>query len=467
MKRCPQCNRTYEDAKNFCLQDGTPLVGDAPAAPPPPPPQGYPPDTSPFQSRPTAGSSGWSQAGSWQQQPSNLSGAPVRKRRVWPWVLGVLGVFIVGGAAIIGGVGYFVYKNVNEAKRQIEEAAQGAKRADTKTYVNSREKLSGKLLEHYSDFSFDYPADWQLKESPGQSGSNFVKVERTEDGVSTLENFAVGWYTSTGTMSGDEQLFPQLAKQLSAQFASGFKGYKKVSEGPTRVGRLDGYEFRFTSKLEGGGKSVDLYGRAVMIPSGSAAQPNGVALIMLATSLAPEIKSVGDVGVRGELPVILNSFRLGADAAAADADDDDAVKESDVESAVSGVLGGGDEGAPTDKDEVLDQLKEIEQEWARANNEGDKEAVARILADEYVGTSHDGKTERKADYVRNLKPSTEVVSPQEFEDLSLVLAGGRAILSGVTVVEFKGGRTGRFRFVDIFVWRDGRWQAVTSTSTAA
>jgi len=134
---------------------------------------------------------------------------------------------------------------------------------------------------------------------------------------------------------------------------------------------------------------------------------------------------------------------------------------------VRGVLGGGEAGAPADHDEVLAQLKEIEEEWARANNEGDKEAVARILADEYIGTSHDGKTERKADYIKNLKPSTEVVSPQEFEDLSLVLAGGRAILSGVTVVEFKGGRTGRFRFVDIFVWRDGRWQAVTSTSTSA
>lgn len=30
MKRCPSCNRTYTDASlNFCLEDGTPLVGDA------------------------------------------------------------------------------------------------------------------------------------------------------------------------------------------------------------------------------------------------------------------------------------------------------------------------------------------------------------------------------------------------------------------------------------------------------
>lgn len=154
-----------------------------------------------------------------------------------------------------------------------------------------------------------------------------------------------------------------------------------------------------------------------------------------------------------------------SDSATADSSDAERKAEAAAEAAMRGVLGGGDADAPTDRDEVLEQLKEIEEEWARANNEGDKEAVARILAEEYVGTSHGGKTKRKAEYIRDLKPSTEIVSPQEFEDLRLVLAGGRAILTGVTVVEFKGDRTGRYRFVDIFVWRDGRWQAVTSTTT--
>lgn len=272
MKRCPQCNNTYEDAKNFCLQDGTPLVADAPPAQ-----SAHPPDASPFQHTPTPPAA-WSQGGSWQQQPpTSLSGPPARQRKVWPWVLGVLGVFVLGGVALVGGVGYFVYRNVNEAQRHIEESAK-----------------------------------------------------------------------ETG--------------------------------------------------------------------AGEATAP-------VAT-----------------------------------------VEESDVESAVRGALGGGEAGAPGDKGEVLEQLKEIEEEWARANIEGDKEAARRILADEYVGTSAGGATERKADYLRNLRPSEDLES-QEFEDMSLVQAGGRAILTGVTVAEFKDGRSERFRFVDIFVWRDGRWQAVTSTTS--
>ncbi|MDQ3919661.1 MAG: hypothetical protein M3348_14415 [Acidobacteriota bacterium] len=42
MKRCPTCNRTFDDPTlAFCTADGTPLVADAPAyqQPPPPPPQ--------------------------------------------------------------------------------------------------------------------------------------------------------------------------------------------------------------------------------------------------------------------------------------------------------------------------------------------------------------------------------------------------------------------------------------------
>jgi len=35
MKRCPSCNRTYTDTSlNFCLEDGTPLVADAPPVDP-------------------------------------------------------------------------------------------------------------------------------------------------------------------------------------------------------------------------------------------------------------------------------------------------------------------------------------------------------------------------------------------------------------------------------------------------
>src|SRR5262249_16247706 len=73
--------------------------------------------------------------------------------------------------------------------------------AGTVQFVNSNEKLDGKLAEHYFDFSFYYPEKWIRDPKSGVAGaSNFVKVDRMlPSNTSPQENFAVGWYTSTGT----------------------------------------------------------------------------------------------------------------------------------------------------------------------------------------------------------------------------------------------------------------------------
>jgi hypothetical protein len=39
--------------------------------------------------------------------------------------------------------------------------------------------------------------------------------------------------------------------------------------------------------------------------------PNGAVLTMFTTSVAPELSSIEDVGTKGEMPVILESFRFG------------------------------------------------------------------------------------------------------------------------------------------------------------
>jgi len=215
MKRCPTCHRTFEDPLNFCLTDGTPLVPDAPAQPQPPPPPSYAQPTAPIRNTPTT---------NWSQQPGpttygqQFQQPQAKKRKVWPWVLGVVGLLLVGGVMIIGGIAYVGYRAVKQAeleKSRRRTTPPPPARSDTLTYTNARASFTGKLSEHYSDFSFDYPNTWKLDPKAGKGTSpNYVKVERaiTEGrGNFTLENFAVGWYTSTGTMQGDALLFPQLA----------------------------------------------------------------------------------------------------------------------------------------------------------------------------------------------------------------------------------------------------------------
>src|SRR5438067_3889839 len=273
------------------------------------------------------------------QPPPIHSAAPRSKRSKIPLVLGILAVLFIF-AIVAAGAGYwFVVRPmlakraalVNEPERptetptprstlgaatptpkEVAEVPPYSPPANAVEFVNSKDNLDGKLAEHYVDFSFYYPERWQKDPKAGVPGaSNFAKVERRLPPDFTQENFAVGWYSSAGSADGDRATFPTLAKNLSDQFANNFTEYRKVSEGPTKVGAYDGYEFRFESISRNTAKGdINIWGRVIFLPPVDGGK-DGVTLLMLTTSLAPEVKSVKDVGVKGELPMMLESFRFG------------------------------------------------------------------------------------------------------------------------------------------------------------
>jgi len=120
---------------------------------------------------------------------------------------------------------------------------------------------------------------------------------------------------------------------------------------------------------------------------------------------------------------------------------------------------------PTNQEQVLSDLKSIEDEWTVANLNADTKKLARILADDYVGTSADGVIEGKADYLKNIKRDTSI-KHWEFQNLKLALKGNRATLTGtVNLDSSEQDEALVLRFTDKFVWRDGRWQAVGSEVT--
>jgi hypothetical protein len=179
-------------------------------------------------------------------------------------------------------------------------------------FVNSDANLDGKLAEHYVDFSFYYPRAWKSDPKSGVAGaSNFVKVERLLPPDYTQEQFAVAWYESGGTIEADRDKFPKLVETLNNSYKQ-FPEYRKVSEGDTKINSYDGHEFRFESISRNTDKGdIKLWGRVVFLPPGVAGEKNGLILLMLATSLAPELSSISDVGTKGEMPLILDSFRFG------------------------------------------------------------------------------------------------------------------------------------------------------------
>ena len=48
----------------------------------------------------------------------------------------------------------------------------------------------------------------------------------------------------------------------------------------------------------------------ILIPNPDGSE-NGIAMFMLGTVAAPELKAEKDLGVKGELPTILGSFKFG------------------------------------------------------------------------------------------------------------------------------------------------------------
>lgn len=276
--------------------------------------------------------------------PPPVHATPPKKKSKLPLILGVLALlFVFGVSAIAAGLYFFVIKprrealqaeppvvektnqnenandNANTANTNSEPAKTEEKTAtefvappNTTRFTNSQANLDGKLAEHYLDFSFYYPNNWAADPKAGVAGaSNFAKVERRLRDI-TQENFAVGWYTSKGTFAADESTFPQLVEVLGASLANNFPGYRKVSEGPTKVNSLDGYEFRFVSaSKESENSDIQVWGRVIFLPTGVSGEQTGATLVMLATSLAPELSGVEDVGEKGQMPVILASFRFG------------------------------------------------------------------------------------------------------------------------------------------------------------
>ena len=119
---------------------------------------------------------------------------------------------------------------------------------------------------------------------------------------------------------------------------------------------------------------------------------------------------------------------------------------------------------PTDKEVVLAQLRDLENEWTVANINADKKKLGQILADDYVGPSGpNGKMQGKAEYINTIERDANT-EKWNFEDLRLTLRGDRATLLGKVRFQLRD-REVVYDFVDRFVWRDSRWQATGSEVT--
>jgi hypothetical protein len=198
--------------------------------------------------------------------------------------------------------------NTNGSDTTNKNDNSSAPPAEQETFTNARGSLEGPLAEHYTDFAFNYPKTWKLNSTAGSS--NFVDVMLRTPDNQPVESFAVSYYESSGSVAGDRETVEKLALEKSERFAKSISNYQKVSSGETTVNSIAGYEFRFSGNLNLPG-SPNIWGRMVFLPPGRIGETSGVTMVMYVTSLSPEVRGVDDVGAKGDLPVILNSFKFG------------------------------------------------------------------------------------------------------------------------------------------------------------
>ena len=114
----------------------------------------------------------------------------------------------------------------------------------------------------------------------------------------------------------------------------------------------------------------------------------------------------------------------------------------------------------------LRELKEVL--WPKAYREQDPALLAQILADEFESIDAQGNVSTKAeelDYVRKNKPSYDsfrfvIRRLQIFENRTAVVSG-----TGYIETKAKEGKKAskmEYQSSNVFIERDGRWQAISS-----
>jgi ketosteroid isomerase-like protein len=122
--------------------------------------------------------------------------------------------------------------------------------------------------------------------------------------------------------------------------------------------------------------------------------------------------------------------------------------------------------APCEQRQAKDEktLLRLEQTWARALERQDAEAVGCLLADEFEDADVDGRVQDRKQALARI--SQRRPSRNHLQDLRAHIYEDLAFVRGLNQVTDTSGKTLlEVRFTDIFVYRDGRWQALAGQET--
>ena len=121
----------------------------------------------------------------------------------------------------------------------------------------------------------------------------------------------------------------------------------------------------------------------------------------------------------------------------------------------------------TDAGSVEQTVMQMERDWVQASLKKDTAVMEKILADDWAGIDFSGKTNTKAQSIADLKSGASDTQSIDLGDMKVRVYGNTAIVTGSDTEKstYKGkDSSGKYVWTDVFVNRNGRWQAVASQS---
>ena len=118
---------------------------------------------------------------------------------------------------------------------------------------------------------------------------------------------------------------------------------------------------------------------------------------------------------------------------------------------------------PQDADTIATLTRQADA-WDKAIVRKDRAAIEANMADDFRQIDGQGQVETKQSFVEDLVSADLVIAPYTVEDFDIRLYGDVALLCGRT--RMTGSYQGKpfkshYRYIDIYVRRDGRWKIVS------
>jgi len=108
------------------------------------------------------------------------------------------------------------------------------------------------------------------------------------------------------------------------------------------------------------------------------------------------------------------------------------------------------------------------QRLAEAERRGDVRTLEELIAADYRGYDPAGRPQDRAGVVQAYAEGGVRITALGQSDLSARVIGEVGLVAGVSVFQGRQGEEPfdlRLRFLDVYAWRDGRWQLIASQDT--